>query len=693
MMSETQTQPHKPRSALRILIAGVIGLAGSVLIWLVAPHITYIISGGKGDITAGYLPVAAIFLTIVLSLVINPLLRLVRRSLALNRNQLAVVVGMWLVACTLPTFGLLGTLPYSLAKVPQQVRDQRPLAAVFDQMDLPPSLFPEKLAYNQMTPVSDAFVAQLLPGESIPWDAWTGPMVTWGTLMLFAWLMMIGMSMILFPQWRRSERLTFPLLLVQQSLIEEPEGKRSLPPVFYRGGFWFAVVAVFLIHLLSGLHLYRPETFPPMKLDWNAQPYFDGTYFQTMPSQLLNNRIYFTFIGIAFFVPGRIAASIWIFALANGLYRVIGNQHFPPHINRTVIDFRLGAAIAMTLVIVFLSRARWWAVFKRMFRFGGDEERKVDGISGWMFLVGLAGIWFWLIWAGTPPVWALLLLAWGFMICILIARIIAETGMPFFRISFSKEITLMKLAPVPWVGPVAVFMAWMFILIFNVGSREGVTPMSMHALGLNEDSRPRFRLGLSMGLVILLVAGFVIGGASHLWINYNHMGSMDGTPPVNPFGSGVLKVDKDLQNWQSAHDAHQAAGDNARSSIDILLSGEGFSAPTEYYQPAYLIAGAIVAGVLYVLCITMPTWPIHPIGILLMTATYGAAAWASVLIGWVLKTLIVKWGGSRLYQRMRPVFLGLIVGEILAAVFWTGVSTIFAMMGEPYVTVTTAPGG
>ena len=40
----------------------------------------------------------------------------------------------------------------------------------------------------------------------------------------------------------------------------------------------------------------------------------------------------------------------------------------------------------------------------------------------------------------------------------------------------------------------------------------------------------------------------------------------------------------------------------------------------------------------------------------------------SLFLGWVCKTLIVRLGGIQLYQRARPLFLGLILG------YFTGVA-------------------
>ncbi|HQI80093.1 MAG TPA: DMT family transporter, partial [Deltaproteobacteria bacterium] len=80
--------------------------------------------------------------------------------------------------------------------------------------------------------------------------------------------------------------------------------------------------------------------------------------------------------------------------------------------------------------------------------------------------------------------------------------------------------------------------------------------------------------------------------------------------------------------------------------------------------------GAVLAAVLYWLCLAVPSWPIHPFGLMLVDSYYGHLAWGSIFIGWLLQVVIVKYGGARLYRRARPVFLGLIIGEVLASAVW-----------------------
>jgi hypothetical protein len=142
-------------------------------------------------------------------------------------------------------------------------------------------------------------------------------------------------------------------------------------------------------------------------------------------------------------------------------------------------------------------------------------------------------------------------------------------------------------------------------------------------------------------------------------MNYHNDMTVDGSQ-INGWGRGLLTPTND--------------------SIKELARGD-VSRPN--YDPVRHIAfGALLAGVLYWLSITLPTWPLHPIGLMLVdTPSYGNKVWASIFIGWAVKNLIVRFGGAMGYRAARFAFLGLILGEVFAAVFWAGVQLVLVNQG------------
>ena len=64
---------------------------------------------------------------------------------------------------------------------------------------------------------------------------------------------------------------------------------------------------------------------------------------------------------------------------------------------------------------------------------------------------------------------------------------------------------------------------------------------------------------------------------------------------------------------------------------------------------------------------------------------------AFIFLGWLAKQTTLYLGGGGALQRMRPVFIGLIVGETLAVVFWLVFSFIRAWLGMDYLSIQILP--
>jgi hypothetical protein len=65
-------------------------------------------------------------------------------------------------------------------------------------------------------------------------------------------------------------------------------------------------------------------------------------------------------------------------------------------------------------------------------------------------------------------------------------------------------------------------------------------------------------------------------------------------------------------------------------------------------------------------------WPFHP-------AAYAAASgswainyiWFSLFFAWIVKLLLLKFGGLSAHRKAIPFFLGLILGEFVVGSLWT----------------------
>ncbi|MBN1866906.1 hypothetical protein JW916_06405 [Candidatus Sumerlaeota bacterium] len=660
-----------PYTRLRFVCALLIGLLGSVFIWVVTPYNNFVLNSAY--ISDSSLPVAALFVIVLIVLLANPLLRLFSPRLVLTSRQLALALGIMLVASVLPGQGLLRELPYCVAKTPQAVRQSGTLAEGYRQMRLPSALYPDKFDDRTDDWVTDRFLSELLPGESIPWGAWVGPLLSWGAFLLFAWMMMVGMGLIVFPQWRRNERLAFPLLLVHQSLVGEPEKGRIFPPLLRRRAFWYGVVIVFLLHLLSGLRQYSPESVPAIPLSWNLNRLFTDGILREIPDHIYTGRIYFIFMAVAFFMPSRIGLSVWFFTVAYALHKAIAKTVMPPYYGGIEADHRTGAMVAITLVVLWLGRAQWARVLGLLVRPARSDDDRRDRNAGWMFVSGCVGMYAWLVFFfGISWGWGLVFVGFAFMTALVISRLVAETGMPFMRLDVSQHFPFLYMANPAGFHPATLLFSYFMVALFTICSRISAATMATHAFGVDAKSSPREQTRLSWILVGTLVLGLVVCGASHLWCSYHYADSLDGRREYIST-SGVGRLDR----------AHKA--------VEAFVTHGEVTPLVQYSHTKHLLFGAAVAGGLHFACLASPRFPLHPIGLLIAGTYYANWAWASIFIGWLLKVLVLRYGGARLYRRAMPLFIGFIMGETFATIFWSLVSPIRYMLTLEYLLIQIQP--
>ena len=81
-------------------------------------------------------------------------------------------------------------------------------------------------------------------------------------------------------------------------------------------------------------------------------------------------------------------------------------------------------------------------------------------------------------------------------------------------------------------------------------------------------------------------------------------------------------------------------------------------------------------------------WPTHYLGFAVSATNMTSASWFSIFLGSLIKALVLKYGGIRLYRSLRPLFLGFILGQITCSAFWSLVDFLVGGSGN-YVPVFT----
>jgi hypothetical protein len=95
-----------------------------------------------------------------------------------------------------------------------------------------------------------------------------------------------------------------------------------------------------------------------------------------------------------------------------------------------------------------------------------------------------------------------------------------------------------------------------------------------------------------------------------------------------------------------------------------------------------IATGATIVLLLCFLRYRFLAWPLHPIGFLTAHTYPMQVFWLSIMIGWLCKWLVMKLGGVRIYRKLSPLFLGMIVGTTFSSVFWIVIKIISYSGGE-----------
>ena len=110
----------------------------------------------------------------------------------------------------------------------------------------------------------------------------------------------------------------------------------------------------------------------------------------------------------------------------------------------------------------------------------------------------------------------------------------------------------------------------------------------------------------------------------------------------------------------------------------IVTSIRDIGKETHYaLRLGFTLFGAVVMGILTLCQYRLTWWPLHPIGFSVVTFYSARTAILSVFLTWLVKLIILRFGGIALYRRAKPFFIGMIVGYTFALVVSMGVDLVW----------------
>ena len=652
--------------------SALLGTLSVCLVCGLVPYNDFVVA--NTPLVGFYLPIVVVASFFVLIVLVNGPLHRFAPAHALRSGELAVVLAMMLVSCSIPTSGFLRNLLPTLVSPFHYGASEERFWAAFVNLHLPQWLFPVgNIADGPNSSIVKDFYGRVQPGMPIPYGAWIVPICGWGIFFFAMFAVLVAISSLVLRQWAANERLPFPLGQLQLALVEAPAPGRALNRLLGSRSFWVALVGVMTIESIIALHQYFPKYVPDIPMGYNLKSIMTAEPWCYLIGFVQQTQFSFIFIGVTYFLRSRVAFGLWaIFLVQQAFGAAQGTRGY--QISTSVwYDQHVGACVAFLIGLAWIGRHHIRLVLSQTFR--GRSVQDTGGSFGsyraamLVMVAGLIVMTLWLVLLGAHLWVAGLIIAIAVLGQVVTARIIAETGMPAFgTIVYPAQIY--TTLPAAWYSPQDIFHLSVATITGPSHTREGLLPYALHGMYVNDrEGMPRGqRIGL-LGLIAwALVLGTVVAAYSSLRCYYTY---------VTPLS---IKADRVLNPYMLEDVPKQHL-------VEPLTR---FSQPKAEFPPKLhrpwlnMGIGMGLTAVLQLATWRWAWWPFAPVSYLLTTTWWIYTTWFSIFIGWLAKVLIIKYGGPRMFQRSLPFFVGLIFGEALAAALWLIISLILASAGYDY---------
>ncbi len=614
----------------------VLGAIGAVTIALGTMYGVHVLRGSP--MAYDYGTPAAVFVLFVLVAGPNLLLLRVRRGLALTSAELITIYSMMIVACAVSTWGLVGHWIPEATGVFYYASPENNLGETIAP-HIPTWLRPEGAEVG--APVIQYMYEGLPPGGRVPWGAWQPFLLGWlPFLFTLQWVMICAM-VLLRKQWVSNERLSYPLTYLPLSLVgAETQG---WPMILKKTTFWIGFAIAFVTLSFIALNNYFP-----------SMPRPNLIHQVTIIENVLSTYIWISFalVGFYYLVPLEASFSVWFWFMVTKLLRtlqvVLGLPLSTPGLDRNGGlwgNLSFGTMIGMMGSTMWVARrhlASVWQVAMGRETEADSGEAMSLRLAFWGLVAGLVVMVWWLAASGLPVIAAVLLVIAFLIVYIVMTRVVVETGM-----SVAQSPIYPPHAVSGWLGYEVLgnqgIVALMLAYTWTVERQTSTLGSAAHSLKMAEKIKGGQRL-----LVIGLVAAAVLAIVSATWLQVDVA-----------YREGGINLSRGLFAWPAQYPATRWAGPYLEAPPD--------------WSVAPLMVQMLGAGIYLALAamrFRYANWPFHPIGLTIATHWVVNWIWISPLLAWLIKSTILRYGGLKGYDVLRPVFLGLICGQFTCKGFW-----------------------
>lgn len=586
-----------------------------------------------------------VIFTLLVMLMINAVLRRCAPRWALHPNEFLTLYIMLAVATSVSSHDQVEILVSMLGESTWFATPENRWAERFDRF------LPDYLVMKDRSILKGFYEGESTLYTTERLLAWAVPAAIWIAFIVVLVFTCLCINVIVRKQWTDRERLSYPIAQIPLAIVD-PRADLWRSRLFWLG---FALAAG--INVLNGLNYLYPSI---PGIPTRGRPFNNiGRFFVTWPWNVWNgvNFNFYPFaIGLGYLLPVDLLFASWFFfwywqaeLVVAARYGWLGRPRAP-----YIIEQSFGAYMGLFIFALWIGRGNLAQVLRHTV-----SRRKVIDDSreplGYRWAVVGAGAGFAALvafsWYNGMPMWiAVAFFAISFALLTAVTRMRAELGPPAHDLHYGGPDEMMTaVMGTQAIGPGGLAMFSMFWWLTRA-YRSHPMPHQLEGFKIAERRNMSMR-PLFWAMMLAGVVGAVAGFWGMLHIGYR-------------YGMGTANVGL-------------AAHAFAREPWDRLNRWLEVPQPPNRASELAIVVGLLFSLFLLLMRTRFAWWPFHPVGYAVSSSWSMGLLWGPLLIAWLIKLLVLRWGGLRLYRRGLPLFLGMIIGECMAGAVWSLIGVAF----------------
>lgn len=580
-----------------------------------------------------------VFLLVGLSL-LNAILGRLKPTWALRRSELLVIYLMLSIASAVDSIDYMDVLVPMITHVH---RYDNPAAGRPYAVEMVPYL-PRVFVLTE----PEAVKAWHEGGESF-WSlatlrAWGPPVVLWSTFIFTMLWVMLCLAGMLRDRWIEEERLSYPITYIPVQIADSNSG------LLRERLFWAGFALAGGISLLNGLSVHFPAI-PTIYVKLrDLSPYFVGKPWNALGWTPIS---FYPFgIGLGYLLPPDLLFSSWFFFWLLKGERIVasavgwlGYDSRAPYIEQQCF----GAYVYVAIFGLWLARG----YFARLFR---DAMRPCADTTNWLHnpgmltvrtcvigsLLGILALNVFFVYFGMSTWLAILSWLIYWLLAISVTRMRAELGPPAHDLHRGgPDFMLTSLLGTRIMGPRNLnLLTWFYW--FNRAYRSLAMPHMLEGFAMAR--RQGFQdQAIAVAVILAGVIGTFATFAALGYFGYAYGAEAKMAGHATWFGWEAFNR---LRGWLN----------NPTQPNLAAMGGVG--------------GGLLLAAGLHQMTTRFLWWPLHPLGFAIAGSYSMATMWCPMLIAWLAKSTLLRFGGQAWYVRALPFFVGLVLGDYLVGCAW-----------------------